>query len=79
MKSLPRTAEQSLSSDDVIFLCKPIDRPHGTAAMMVTPPAIGVIPVLFTNAVIGLFPGRLDGGDVLRLQPSFLSWEYENA
>jgi hypothetical protein len=37
--------------------------------MMVTPPAIGVIPVLFTNAVIGLFPGRLDGGDVLRLQP----------
>src|SRR5215213_9125008 len=39
-------AVQSLVSDDAIFLRKPIDRPHGTAAMMVIPPAIGVILIL---------------------------------
>jgi membrane-bound ClpP family serine protease len=33
-------------SDDAIFICKPIDRPHGTAAMLVIPPAIGVILIL---------------------------------
>jgi membrane-bound ClpP family serine protease len=34
-------------SDDAIFTCKLIDRPHGTAAMMVIPPALGVILILF--------------------------------
>ena len=34
-------------SDDAIFIRKPIDRTHGTAAMMVIPPAIGVILILF--------------------------------
>jgi membrane-bound ClpP family serine protease len=33
-------------SDDAIFICKRIDRPHGTAAMLVIPPAIGVILIL---------------------------------
>jgi membrane protein implicated in regulation of membrane protease activity len=33
-------------SDDAIFICKPIDRPHGTAAMLVIPPTIGVILIL---------------------------------
>jgi membrane-bound serine protease (ClpP class) len=33
-------------SDDAIFICKPIDRPHGTAAMLVIPPLIGVILIL---------------------------------
>ena len=41
-----RRAVQSLVSDDAIFIRKPIDRPHGTAAMMVIPPAIGVILIL---------------------------------
>jgi membrane-bound serine protease (ClpP class) len=47
MKSPPRCALQSLVSDDAIFLRKPIDRPHGTAAMLVIPPALGVILILF--------------------------------
>jgi membrane-bound ClpP family serine protease len=33
-------------SDDAIFICKPIDRPHGTVAMLVIPSAIGVILIL---------------------------------
>jgi len=33
-------------SDDAIFICKPIDRPLGTAAMLVIPPTIGVILIL---------------------------------
>ena len=33
-------------SDDAIFICKPIDRPNGTAAMMVISPLIGVILIL---------------------------------
>jgi membrane-bound ClpP family serine protease len=33
-------------SDDAIFIRKPIDDLHGTAAMMVIPPAIGVILIL---------------------------------
>jgi membrane-bound ClpP family serine protease len=41
-----RRAVQSLVSDDAIFIRKPIDRPHGTAAMMVIPPLIGVILIL---------------------------------
>ena len=41
-----RRAVQSLVSDDAIFIRKPIDRPHGTAAMMMIPPAIGVILIL---------------------------------
>src|SRR5215208_8521580 len=45
--SPPRCAVQPLVSDDAIFICKPIDRPHGTAAMLVIPPAIGVILILF--------------------------------
>src|SRR5215218_6697094 len=44
--SPPRRAVQSLVSDDAIFIRKPIDRPHGTATMMVIPPAIGVILIL---------------------------------
>src|SRR5215210_4572244 len=40
-------AVQSLVSDDAIFTCKPIDRPHGTAAMLVIPPTLGVILILF--------------------------------
>jgi membrane-bound ClpP family serine protease len=47
MKSPPRCALQSLVSDDAIFLRKPIDRPHGTAAMLVMPLALGVILILF--------------------------------
>jgi membrane protein implicated in regulation of membrane protease activity len=46
MKPSPRCAVQSLVSDDAIFICKPIDRPHGTAAMLVIPPTIGVILIL---------------------------------
>src|SRR5215217_299799 len=46
MKQPPRPAVQSLVSDDAIFICKPTDRPHGTAAMLVIPPAIGVILIL---------------------------------
>src|SRR5215210_1953139 len=46
MKPSPQCAVQSLVSDDAIFICKPIDRPHGTAAMLVIPPAIGVILIL---------------------------------
>jgi hypothetical protein len=46
MKPSPRCAVQSLVSDDAIFICKPIDRPHGTAAMLVIPSAIGVILIL---------------------------------
>ena len=34
-------------SDDAIFIRKPIDRPHGTAAMLVIPPTLGVILILF--------------------------------
>src|SRR5918993_996934 len=44
--SPPRCAVQSLVSDDAIFICKPIDRPHGTVPMTVIPPAIGVILIL---------------------------------
>src|SRR5215217_4296093 len=44
--SPPRCAVQSLVSDDAIFICKAIDRPHGTAAMLVIPPLIGVILIL---------------------------------
>src|ERR671913_1567019 len=44
--SPPRCAVHSLVSDDAIFICKPIDRPHGTAAKLVIPPMIGVILIL---------------------------------
>jgi membrane protein implicated in regulation of membrane protease activity len=47
MKPSPRCAVQSFVSDDAIFICKPIDRPRGTAAMLVMPPTIGVILILF--------------------------------
>jgi membrane-bound ClpP family serine protease len=46
MKPSPWCAVQSLVSDDAIFICKRIDRPHGTAAMLVIHPAIGVILIL---------------------------------
>jgi membrane-bound ClpP family serine protease len=49
--SPPRCAVQSLVSDDAIFICKPIDRPHGTAAMLVIPPTIGVILILIGIAL----------------------------
>src|ERR687898_2425524 len=52
MKPSPlRCAVQSLVSDDAIFICKPIDRPHGTAAMLVIPPTIGVILILIGIAL----------------------------
>jgi membrane-bound ClpP family serine protease len=38
-------------SDDAIFLRKPIDRPHATAAMLVIPPALGVILILIGIAL----------------------------
>src|SRR5215211_2198856 len=44
--SSPRCAVQSLVSDDATFICKPIDLPNGTAAMLVIPPTIGVILIL---------------------------------
>src|SRR5215208_3696445 len=44
--SPPRCAVQSLVSDDAIFICTPIDRPHGTATLLVIPPLIGVILIL---------------------------------
>jgi membrane-bound ClpP family serine protease len=47
MKSPPRCALQSLVRDDAIFTCKSIDRPHGTAAMLVIALALGVILILF--------------------------------
>jgi membrane-bound ClpP family serine protease len=49
--SPPRCAVQSLVSDDAIFICEPIDRPHGTAAMLVIPPTIGVILILIGIAL----------------------------
>src|SRR5918993_778818 len=49
--SPPRCAVQSLVSDDAIFICKPFDRPHGTAAMLVIPPTIGVILILIGIAL----------------------------
>jgi membrane-bound ClpP family serine protease len=44
--SPPRCAVQSRSSDDATVIRISIDRPDGTAAMMVIPPAIGVILIL---------------------------------
>src|SRR5215211_4755234 len=49
--SPPRCAVQSFVSDDAIFICKPIDRPHGNAAMLVIPPTIGVILILIGIAL----------------------------
>src|SRR5215217_2968402 len=49
--SPPRCAIQSFVSDDAIFIRKPIDRPHGTAAMLVIPPLIGVILILIGIAL----------------------------
>src|SRR5829696_8740340 len=49
--SPPRCAVQSLVSDDAIFICKPIERAHGTAAMLVIPPTIGVILILIGIAL----------------------------
>src|SRR5215213_9672294 len=46
MKQPPRPAVQSLVSDDAIVIRKPIDDPHGTAAMLVIPSAVGVILIL---------------------------------
>src|SRR5215218_2195410 len=46
MKSSLRSAVQSVSSDDATFIRISTDRPHGTAAMMVIPPTIGVILIL---------------------------------
>src|SRR5215217_7289610 len=44
--SPPRCAVQSLVSDDAIFIRISVDRPHGTAAMLVIPSLIGVILIL---------------------------------
>src|SRR5215213_8139956 len=46
MKSPPRCAVQSHSSDDASVICISIDRPDGTVPMMVIPPVIGVILIL---------------------------------
>src|SRR5215217_3063940 len=46
MKSPPRCAVQSPSSDDATFNRISTDRPNGTVPMMVIPPAIGVILIL---------------------------------
>jgi membrane-bound ClpP family serine protease len=46
MKSPPRCAVQSLSSDDATVICISTDRPNGTVAMMAIPPVIGVILIL---------------------------------
>src|SRR5215217_7433503 len=46
MKSSPRCAVQSLSSDDATVNRIPVDRPDGTVPMLVIPPAIGVILIL---------------------------------
>src|SRR5215210_2707451 len=46
MKSSPRCAVQSLSSDDATVNRIPVDRPNGAVPMMVIPPAIGVILIL---------------------------------
>src|ERR671912_2819753 len=46
MKSSPRCAVQSLSSDDATDNRIPVDRPDGTVPMLVIPPAIGVILIL---------------------------------
>src|SRR5215208_4856609 len=46
MKSPPRCAVQSPSSDDATFNRISTDRPNGTVAMMAIPPALGVILIL---------------------------------
>src|SRR5215211_7704791 len=46
MKSPPRCAVQSPSSDDATFNRISTDRPNSTVPMMVIPPAIGVILIL---------------------------------
>src|SRR5215203_5228087 len=52
MKPSPRRcAVQSLVSDDAILICKPIDRPLGTATMLVIPSTIGVILILIGLAL----------------------------
>jgi hypothetical protein len=52
MKSSPRSAVQSLVSDDATFTRISIDRPHGTAATMVISPALGVILTLVGIALL---------------------------
>jgi hypothetical protein len=46
MKSPPRCAVQSPSSDDATFIRISSCRPDGTVPMMVIPPAIGMILIL---------------------------------
>jgi membrane-bound ClpP family serine protease len=46
MKSPPRCAVQSPSSDDATAIRISTDRPNGTVPMMVIPPAIGMILIL---------------------------------
>ena len=46
MKSPPRCAVQSLSSDDATRIQRSIDRPDGTVPMMGIPLTIGVILIL---------------------------------
>src|SRR5215210_3668634 len=70
--SPPRCAVQSLVSDDAIFICKPIERAHGTAAMLVIPPTIGVILILIGIALFiadlhVISHGLLPAGGILAL------------
>src|SRR5215208_6013204 len=51
MKSPPRCAVQSPSSDDATVICISTNRQNGTVAMMVIPPTIGVILVLVALAL----------------------------
>src|SRR5215210_521316 len=72
MKPSPRCAVQSLVSDDAIFICKPIDRPRGTAAMVVIPPTIGVILILIGIALFSadlhvISHGLLTAGGIVTL------------
>jgi membrane protein implicated in regulation of membrane protease activity len=72
MKSPPRCALQSLVSDDASFLRKSIGRPHGTAAMLVMPPALGVILILIGIALFiadlhVISHGLLTAGGILTL------------
>ena len=59
-------------SDDATFICKPVDPPHGTVAMLVIPPAIGVILILIGIALFVadlhvISHGLLTAGGILTL------------
>jgi membrane-bound ClpP family serine protease len=71
MKSPPRCAVQSLSSDDATRIQRSIDRPDGTVPMMAIPPTIGVILILIGLVlfVVDLHTGHglLTAGSIVTL------------